>query len=386
VRDLLRRQVGALARLARPRGSAPAPRVLFIYRFCGAGGVETATLAKAAALRQAGIEAAVMFAEYYGQGGRRFAGQPHVTIGLPRDERLLQLLEEEVDAAVIIDYPDLLDRLARHGLSTPIVYETHSAIPSSLDSFHRPLANPLVRLVVVPSAYNAQLIRERLDPPAEIVRVPNPVDAERFSPRGAASLPAAVRDVRAGTMILWVGRLEDEKNPAELVAIVGALLRHRHDVHFLIVGDTWNYDDYRRRLEELMPSATREAITFVRTVDYDDMPALYRAVRDSGGCLLSTSAHESAPMTFVEAMLTECPILSSDVGGVAELVHDSINGRLYKTGDVAGAVAILLELLDPANKRSVAQMAQRGREYAARVHSPAAVARQYGRLLRGLAG
>ena len=46
-------------------------KLLFVYRFCGLGGVETSILNKLEALRRQGIEGYVLFSEFYGAGVMR---------------------------------------------------------------------------------------------------------------------------------------------------------------------------------------------------------------------------------------------------------------------------------------------------------------------------
>ena len=75
------------------------------------------------------------------------------------------------------------------------------------------------------------------------------------------------------------------------------------------------------------------------------MPEIYSLAAETGGCLVSTSLYESAPMTFIEAMSCKCPVVSADVGGVKEIITDNVTGRLYSPGDMDGGVKAVVELM-----------------------------------------
>jgi glycosyltransferase involved in cell wall biosynthesis len=49
-------------------------------------------------------------------------------------------------------------------------------------------------------------------------------------------------------------------------------------------------------------------------------------------------------MTFIEAMACHCPVVSSDVGGVREIIVDGLTGRLFRPGDILEAARAVQEL------------------------------------------
>jgi D-inositol-3-phosphate glycosyltransferase len=212
--------------------------------------------------------------------------------------------------------------------------------------------------------------------------VPNAVNDGVFRPGKLSSQPPALDLAPGEKLVLWVGRLEDEKNPGELIDIAEQLLERMIGIRFLIVGDLpGSYEERRIYLLEKMRLSTQRAFTFIRTVPYDRMPDLYRLVRQTGGVLICTSLHESLPMIFLEAMACGCPILSTDVGGVRDIILDGSTGRLYPAGDLGGAVKILQGLLSAESAKSVERMTWRARRQIERHYSLRVVARRYKQLL-----
>jgi glycosyltransferase involved in cell wall biosynthesis len=71
---------------------------------------------------------------------------------------------------------------------------------------------------------------------------------------------------------------------------------------------------------------------------------VYEQLRsNSSDVLLCTSESEGIPVSMMEALAFGLPVLSVDVGGVAELVIDGENGELMKADASANEIAAVLE-------------------------------------------
>ncbi len=53
---------------------------------------------------------------------------------------------------------------------------------------------------------------------------------------------------------------------------------------------------------------------------------------------------ENSPVVIQEAFATGCPVLTSDLGGMRELVQDGVNGRLFPPGDAKALAKIMEEV------------------------------------------
>ncbi|MSV36160.1 MAG: glycosyltransferase [Bryobacterales bacterium] len=195
------------------------------------------------------------------------------------------------------------------------------------------------------------------------------------------------RSHRGGPILLWVGRLEDEKNPIEFMKIGETLLRSGTEVRLLVAGDAYSnqeYAAYKQKLLDAVPEPWRNRFTFCQCVPHHQMPDVYSLAANSGGCLVSTSLYESAPMTFIEAMASLCPVISSNVGGVGEMLSEGVTGCLYNSGDVESAALKISGLLDPEQVETRRTLVERACAVVASRHAPGAVARKYVDLLESL--
>lgn len=103
-------------------------------------------------------------------------------------------------------------------------------------------------------------------------------------------------------VVAVVGALSPEKRVDRAVRAVGLL----DDAHLLVVGDGPRRAAVEALCAELMPGRS----TFTGSLDSVD------EVYVAADVVLSTSATEGIPGVFLEARLSGCPVVATDVGGV----------------------------------------------------------------------
>jgi glycosyltransferase involved in cell wall biosynthesis len=352
--------------------------VLFVYRFCGLGGVETSLTTKLKALGKFRVSARALLLEHYGVGSEEIARFPGVLFGL--ETPAIQKLLREVEIIVVTDFPEFFDLILESGSSASVVFESHASYLPALERFYSRLGSSSISAIVVPSEFNRGLISRFGVPHAPIHMIPNAVDTRRFRREDVSPNYLAPLGSSDCPLIVWVGRLEDQKSPFEFVRIGVRLLRERRKMQFALVGDTPEYDEAVAQLRrEILPEFQR-SFFFLRGIPPSEMPSIYNAARVTGGCVVSTSLNESQPMVLLEAMACGCPVVSSRVGGVPEIVEDAVTGYLYDLGDDETAGRAIIALADPGSRQARDAMTYRALAAVRERHSPSSVGARYRKL------
>lgn len=172
--------------------------------------------------------------------------------------------------------------------------------------------------------------------PARIVVIPNPVDAEIFSPDHGMKATEPT--------VLSVGRLVPEKDPLTLVEGFRLTAARVPEARFNIVGD----GRMKKDVAAVLHHNSLEQKVSLLPGHADIRPDLRRA-----WVFVLASVREASPNVILEAMSTELPIVASAVGGIPELVRHGENGFLFEPGDARGLAERLVNLLrdEPLRRR-----------------------------------
>jgi len=169
---------------------------------------------------------------------------------------------------------------------------------------------------------------------------PHSVDNARFFSQAAPAVAQAAQWRRelgiapSSRVVLFAGKLEENKRPGDLVAAFReAGLR---DATLVFVGNGPQESDLRREAQG-MPS-----VVFVPFQNQSRMPRTY-ALAD---VFVLPSKYESWGLAVNEAMCMGRPIIASDrVGCARDLVQSGINGLTFPAGDVSALAVAMRESL-----------------------------------------
>lgn len=158
-------------------------------------------------------------------------------------------------------------------------------------------------------------------PPERLAVIPNAADASHFAPptpeqRAWSRQRFGLEDSAA--VVGWVGAVSPEKDLELALRSLATL----PDVELLVAGDGPDRD----RLEVLADRAGARA-SFLGVVR--DVRAVYHAA----DAVLLTSRTEGLPGALIEASLCGVPVVSTDVGGVRDVVADGQTGCVVAERD-----------------------------------------------------
>ncbi len=189
---------------------------------------------------------------------------------------------------------------------------------------HRPI-------LTVSDNTRQRLIRGGLEPGG--VRVlPNGIDTVTWSGHSASPVLRGELGLKQGEMLVGtVARITYDKDLPTFYEVARRVTERFPFVRFVIVGDGYGEELPEARAEvERLGLGDRIHFTGHRS----DLKNVYASL----DVFLITSRTEGMPNSVLEAMALELPVVSTNIGGVPELVVEGETGILCPPGD-AGALA-----------------------------------------------
>ena len=164
-------------------------------------------------------------------------------------------------------------------------------------------------------------------PRADVRFISNGVDVERF--RHHASYEELCRREPRFTpkSFLFVGRLGQEKSVDEVIDAMAIVGRRIPDARLFIVGDGPYADRLRRQVRTLGLGGHVFFLGRVANAELVSSGLIHHAV-----AFVTASTTENQPMTVIEAICCNTPVIVPEVEGITELVEE--NGIRVRAHDV----------------------------------------------------
>ena len=221
-------------------------------------------------------------------------------------------------------HANILGRLAAWRAGVPYVVcgirvaERRSRVPLWLDRLSQGFVDHNVcvsRAVAEFSIHQAGL------KPSKISVIPNAVDFDWFA--NAVAVDRSTLGLSAAPLVLFVGRLDPQKAPFNLLEAFAHLLERHLDWQLLFVGD----GSLKASMDEWI--AQRGLGHRIRIAGWrPDVPELLKAA----DLLVLPSLWEGMPNIVLEAMAAGLPVVVSRVEGTEELIRDGETGLLVTPG------------------------------------------------------
>jgi glycosyltransferase involved in cell wall biosynthesis len=142
---------------------------------------------------------------------------------------------------------------------------------------------------------------------------------------------------RDTTLVVYTGRLSEEKGLTCLVDAWAKVLRNRGNARLWLVGEGPLRDQLAEQIERL-----RIRGRCVLVGSFDSVEELLAAA----DLFVLPSRHEGMSIALLEAMANGLPVIASDIPGNRDLIESGTTGKLFPEDDSAALAQTIEEMLD----------------------------------------
>ncbi len=138
--------------------------------------------------------------------------------------------------------------------------------------------------------------------------------------------------------VFFVGRLSEEKNPDVFVEVAKKinLMIGKKPIKFYMIGD----GDMRNQIEEMISKSKAKNVRYLGYFNNLEVARLMSAA----DIFMLPSSIEGFPLSILEAMAMRLAVVASDVGAVAEVLNDGVDGFVVKPGNIEEITKTIIKL------------------------------------------
>ena len=204
--------------------------------------------------------------------------------------------------------------------------------------------------IIAPTPSIRDFILRHYAPEAPVSTVPTPVDFSQYESLDPRRVRADLGLVNA-EILLYVGRLSNEKNLDFLLRAFVKIVAARPQARLLLVGQGPHERDLQRLAREL---GIGEQVIFTGSIPHDEIPH-YAAAADM---FVFASMTDTQGLVLIEAMAAGTPVVAIQAPGAADMLAEG-GGVLVPANRDAFANAALALLTNKAYRRAMGEQAAR---------------------------
>jgi len=266
--------------------------------------------------------------------------------------------KQEVDAVITVGAGDKMfwGRLSARRAGIPVILSAlHSTgWPDGVGRLNRMLTGITDGFIAVAGHHAEFLVDFEKFPQQKVFMIPNGIDTVRFKscPTARSTWRNDVGIPADSPALGIVAALRPEKNHELFLECARRTLGEVPEAHFVIAGD----GPGRRELEALAAEKSiDERVHFLGSVS--DIPGVLSML----DVFALTSHNEASPVSILEALSCNRPVVATDVGSIKESVLEGTTGYLCEAGNADAISARWIELLKDSELRD--EMGRKGRAH-----------------------
>lgn len=196
----------------------------------------------------------------------------------------------------------------------------------------------------------------------------------KYTKENILSLRNSLNIKEKDKVILYLGRLSDEKNIDEILIAMQSYLKDKNDTKFVLVGN----GPYKSNLEDLSYKlGIAHKTIFTGEIPWDNIGLYYQI----GDVFVSASQSETQGLTYIEALASGLPVVAKADRCLEGVIQQDINGYAYNTIDEFYAYLDTI-LNDNFKKESLSQGAVLSSEEFSAFYFALKIEKQYNNMLK----
>lgn len=182
-------------------------------------------------------------------------------------------------------------------------------------------------VVISPSQFLLSFYRSRgFFSRSKTVVVANPVSIPEEPPQHTSS---------SHFRLLFLGQIVAQKGIQLLIDVVRSLPYTHIDLKVIGVGPLLS------KLVEAVPQDKR-----IRFYGWQSQQAIAAFFSTSDVLVVPTLCYDNSPTVIFEALSYGIPVVASHIGGIPEIIHEGVNGWLFKPGDKDSLKRVIVRLIE----------------------------------------
>ncbi len=208
-----------------------------------------------------------------------------------------------------------------------------------------------VDAVITPSEYMYKILeREGITTPMEVI--PTGVELEKFAAGSRSWLRRRYRFQPQDQILLYVGRLGEEKNLPFLLEVVREIMLRQPDLYLLLVGGGPDEEEFRRLVDEW---DLEHRIIFTGLVNPRKVIDYYLGA----DIFVFPSVIETQGLVILEAMAAGLPVVAMNREGPSSVVNSGEDGILVQPNKDSFKQGLQDLLQDPGRREEMAVQARK---------------------------
>ncbi len=190
-----------------------------------------------------------------------------------------------------------------------------------INTFHEKKALQMADGLLSVSQYTADVTNAIFGLDKNFTSIPNPINTHQFSSNN--------NDVKVVKTILYFGSLIRKKGLLELPMIFNSVVEKNPEVRLILIGkdvadiisgrsSTW------QMMQELFSDKAKQQVAYLGSIPYTEIQS---KIEQATLCVFPSFA-EACPVSWLEAMSMQKPIVASNIGWAKEIIIDGESGYL----------------------------------------------------------